>query len=210
MCQESTAPEQLAFHRDMDANACVSKPHLTISRPHSRGILATLVCATAFSAAGCRLMQSDAQVSTADQQFMLTAASVGKAEIDLGKLASERGGSPEVREFGQKMVAEHTRINGELSQIADEKHVRLLQAMDPANRTLYDELGTMTGPAFDREYAIAQVHIHQMGNALYASEAQHGEDAQVRAFAARGVPIGENHLQHASHLLQGLPTSSAQ
>lgn len=39
MCQESTAPEQLAFHRDMDANACVSKPHLTISRRHGRGFL---------------------------------------------------------------------------------------------------------------------------------------------------------------------------
>lgn len=155
-------------------------------------------------------MQSNAQVSPTDQQFMLTAASVGKAEIDLGKLASEQGASPEVRAFGQKMVSEHTRINGELSQIADAKQVHLLEAMDPANRTLYDELKKMTGPAFDREYAIAQVHIHQMGNALYASEAQHGEDAQVKQFAARGVPIGNDHLQHASHLLQDLPKSSVQ
>ncbi|WP_250474111.1 DUF4142 domain-containing protein [Caballeronia sp. GAFFF1] len=206
MCQYLKGPAHPVFMRDMNAKVAASM----LSRLHSRAVLASLVCAAAFSSAGCRLMQSGAQVSPTDQQFMLTAASVGKAEIDLGKLASERGGSPAVREFGQKMVAEHTRINGELSQIADEKHVRLLQAMDPANRTLYDELGTMTGAAFDHEYAIAQVHIHQMGNALYASEAQHGEDAQVKAFAARGVPIGENHLQHASQLLQDLPISSAQ
>jgi putative membrane protein len=115
-----------------------------------------------------------------------------------------------VRALGQKMVAEHTRINGELTQIADAKQVRLSKAMDPANRTLYDEMEHMSGAAFDRQYAIAQLNIHRMGNALYMSEAQNGQDADVKAFAARGVAVGNDHLQHATRLLQGLPTSSAQ
>jgi putative membrane protein len=151
---------------------------------------------------GCRLMQSGAQVSSNDQQFMLTAASVGTAEIDLGKLASQRGADPKVRAFGEHMVAEHTRINDELTGIAHQKDVRLLMAMDQANRTLCDELKALSGPEFDREYAIAQVHIHRMGNALYGSEATDGEDTDVKAFAARGVPIGQNHLLHAERLLQ--------
>ncbi|MDR5741122.1 MULTISPECIES: DUF4142 domain-containing protein [unclassified Caballeronia] len=158
---------------------------------------------------GCRLMQSGAQVSSSDQQFMLTAASVGKAEIELGKLAMERGSSANVRAFGSKMVAEHTRVNGELSQIADAKHVRLLQATDPANHTLYSELSNMSGAEFDREYAISQLHIHRMGNALYASEASDGEDADLKAFASRGVPIGTDHLQHALHLMQSLSSGAS-
>jgi len=178
--------------------------------PRMPRMLAALLCATALATTGCRLMQSGSQVSPTDQQFMLTAASVSTAEIDLGKLASERGSSAEVRAFGQKMVAEHTRVNAELTQIADQKHVRLLKAMDPANRTLYDELEHMSGATFDHQYAISQLHIHQMGNALYASEAQSGQDADVKAFAARGVTIGNDHLQHATHLLQDLPMSSVQ
>ncbi|MEZ2354800.1 DUF4142 domain-containing protein [Caballeronia sp. RCC_10] len=172
-------------------------------------LLAAFACAGALAVSGCRVMQSGAQVSSTDQQFMLTAASVGKAEIDLGKLAAERGSSPEVRAFGERMVAEHTRINGELSQIAEAKHVRLLQAMDPANHTVYSELSAMSGADFDREYSIAQLHIHRMGNALYASEASDGEDAEVKAFAARGVPIGMNHLQHATHLVQVLSATTS-
>jgi putative membrane protein len=168
------------------------------------------VCAGALAMSGCRLMQMDAQVAPSDQQFMLTAASVGTAEVDLGKLAAERGGSADVRAFGQHMVEQHTRINAELTALADEKKVRLLKAMDPANRTLYDELSHMSGAAFDRQYVIAQVHIHTMGNALYQSEAQNGEDPGVKAFAARGVPIGVNHLQHATDLLRTLPSTSAE
>ncbi|WOD14025.1 DUF4142 domain-containing protein [Paraburkholderia kirstenboschensis] len=178
------------------------------SRIHQ--LVPMLVFAGALATGGCRLMQSEADVTPSDQQFMLTAASVGTSEIELGKLASERGASADVRSFGQRMVAEHTRINAELSELADRKKVRLLKSMDPASRTLYDELAHMSGAAFDREYAVAQVHIHMMGNGLYKSEAQSGEDPDVKAFAERGVPVGTNHLQHAAQLLHGLRKASSQ
>ena len=170
--------------------------------------LAALLVASTLATTGCSMMQAGAEVSPTDQQFMLTAASVGTAEIDLGRLAVKQGGSAEVRAFGQSMVEQHTRINGELSQLAEQKHVRLLKAMDPANHTLYDELSHLSGAQFDREYAISQLHIHRMGNALYASEAAQGEDADVKAFAARGVPIGKDHLQHAAELSRAVGLSS--
>ncbi|AXF10475.1 hypothetical protein CUJ91_21130 [Paraburkholderia graminis] len=181
----------------------------TSRHAQQRWLFAALCCATMLAAAGCRLMQSGAEVTPTDQQFMLTAASVGTAEIDLGQLAATRGSSPEVRSFGEHMVAEHTRINAELTQLADTKHVRLLKAMDPANHTLYSELSHMSGAQFDREYVISQLHIHRMGNSLYASEAAQGEDPDVKAFAARGVPVGKEHLQHAAELAQALGVSSS-
>lgn len=195
----------------IDSNASGScKAHIDWTMWGTRGrLFAALLCATALATAGCRLMQSSAQVTPTDQQFMLTAASVGTAEVDLGKLAATRGSSPEVRSFGERMVADHTRINAELTQLADTKHVHLLKAMDPANHTLYSELSNMSGPQFDREYVISQLHIHRMGNSLYASEAAQGEDADVKAFAAQGVPIGKEHLQHAVELAQMLSVPSA-
>ncbi|MBT2792948.1 DUF4142 domain-containing protein [Paraburkholderia strydomiana] len=174
--------------------------------PRSR-LFAALCFSAALATTGCRLLQSGAEVSPTDQQFMLTAASVGTAEVDLGQLAATRGSSPEVRAFGEHMVIEHTRINAELTRLAEAKHVRLLKAMDPANHTLYSELSHLSGPRFDREYAISQLHIHRMGNSLYASEAAQGEDADVKAFAARGVLVGQDHLQHAVELAKALPVA---
>lgn len=173
----------------------------------SRPGVGWLACGSALAiaalavAAGCAWLQSDAQVSPVDQQFMLTAASVGTAEVDLGELAARRATDPAVRVLGQHLVDEHTRINAQLGEVAQAKRVKLLKAMDPANRTLYDELSRVSGPVFDREYLLAQINIHRMGNALYQSEADAGEDADVRSFAQRNLPAGAAHLRAAQALL---------
>src|SRR5947209_8753678 len=42
-----------------------------------------------------------------DKQFLMKATEGGMAEVQLGTLATQKGG-PEVKEFGQKMVDDHT------------------------------------------------------------------------------------------------------
>lgn len=149
---------------------------------------------------GCAMIQHRAEVSPVDQQFMLLAASVGIAEADLGKLAMERGSTDAVRAYGEHMVHDHSRVNEELFQLADRKNVVLLKAMDPADHTLYSELKKLSGPEFDRQYMLAQLNIHRMGNALYASEAENGQDSDVRDFASRNTPVGIEHLKRARTL----------
>jgi putative membrane protein len=164
-------------------------------------VAAVGVGAAGLIAAGCSFLQSSAEVTPVDQQFMLTAASVGTAEVDMAELAERQGGDPAVKAYGHRLAQEHTRINEELSQLAERKHVNLIHAMDPADRTLYEELTHLSGSLFDREYLRAQVNIHRMGNGLYESEAQAGEDADVKAFAAKNAPVGAEHLQRAETLL---------
>jgi putative membrane protein len=166
--------------------------------------LSSIAAATAMTVtiSSCALVQSRAEVSPIDQQFMLTAASVGEAEIELGKLAVRQSDDAAVRQYGQHMIGEHTRINGELTTLAKAKNVVLLKAMDPANHTLYSELSKLSGPAFDRQYLLAQLHIHHTGNGLYGSEADNGLDPDVRKFAAVGVPIGVAHLRRAEAILK--------
>ena len=156
---------------------------------------------TAVIAAGCSFLQTSAEVTPVDQQFMLTAASVGTAEVDMAELAARQGGDPAVKAYGERLAREHTRINDELSELAERKHVKLIKAMDPANRTLYEELTHLNGAMFDREYLLAQINIHRMANSLYESEAQAGEDDDVKAFAAKNAPAGVEHLQLARALL---------
>jgi len=53
-----------------------------------------------------------ARGSDSDRQFLLHAASSGMAEVQLGQLAAERAASAEVKQFGQRMVDDHTKANG--------------------------------------------------------------------------------------------------
>src|SRR5579863_9201352 len=61
----------------------------------------------------------------ADEKFVRGAAEGGMAEIELGKLAQERGQSEEVKKFGQRMVEDHTKANEELKQIATREKINL-------------------------------------------------------------------------------------
>src|SRR5258707_15546610 len=50
-----------------------------------------------------------------DKMFLRKAAQGGLAEVQLGHLAVQKAGSQEVKDFGQKMVADHTALNNEMA-----------------------------------------------------------------------------------------------
>src|SRR5262245_20070836 len=81
--------------------------------------LCLAVCSLALSVGV--LAQSSATEPTAlttqDQRFVRSAVAEGMLEIELGRLAVQRGGS-EVKRFGERMVQEHGRLNAELQRIA--------------------------------------------------------------------------------------------
>src|SRR5437762_12903720 len=56
--------------------------------------------------------------SPQDQAFVNEAARGGKMEVELGQLAERKGSSPDVKEFGARMVKDHTRLNNELGSVA--------------------------------------------------------------------------------------------
>lgn len=42
-------------------------------------------------------------------------------EVAMGKLASERGQSADVKKFGERMVTDHSKANEDLTSIAEKK-----------------------------------------------------------------------------------------
>src|SRR5438309_2156957 len=48
-----------------------------------------------------------------DQTFVMKAAKGGMAEVELGKLAAQKGSSDQVKKFGQRMVDDHGKANDE-------------------------------------------------------------------------------------------------
>jgi len=127
-----------------------------------------------------------AALSAKDKSFMKDAAKGGMMEVDMGKMAQEKGKSPEVKKIGSRMVADHSKANAELMGIAKKKGVDLskekakMEKMDDAN--------------FDKQYIDMMVKDHEKDLAAFQAEAKDGSDAEVKAFASKTSEVIKKHL----------------
>src|SRR3954469_24344004 len=64
-------------------------------------------------------------VPATDKKFIRQAAEGGMAEVELGRLATEKASSEDVKKFGERMVNDQSKANDELKQIASSKGVDL-------------------------------------------------------------------------------------
>jgi len=141
--------------------------------------------------------QAVAAGSTEDRTFAQKAAAGGLAEVALGQLAQQNASSPEIKQFGQRMVADHTQANQELQRIAQTESLTLPTAPESKDQALQKRLSGLNGAAFDAAYTQNMVKDHQADIAEFQREAQSGKDPALRAFAQKTLPILQEHLQMA-------------
>ena len=70
-------------------------------------------------------MQSNTSLSSSDRKFIMEAAHGGMMEVELGRMAVEKASSPDVKQFGQRMVDDHSKANEELMQLASQKGITI-------------------------------------------------------------------------------------
>jgi putative membrane protein len=132
---------------------------------------------------------------TAAHKFAMAAAMGGMMEVEAGRLAAEKGASDEVRQFGQRMVDDHTKANEELMQLASSKGMTLPTAPDPKHASEVQKLSALSGEKFDREYVKMMVKDHKKDVGEFQKAASRGSDPDLKAFAARTLPTLQEHLQ---------------
>lgn len=143
---------------------------------------------------------SPQQPNTADRTFVQMAAMGGAAEVALGRLAVQRGANPAVREFGERMVADHSRADERLGGLARGDGVALPKGPDAEHRAMLEQLQQAQGAAFDRAYIHGQIVDHQLTAQLLEYEIGSGQDMRLKAFASEALPQVMQHLQMAQGL----------
>jgi putative membrane protein len=154
---------------------------------------------------------SAAEPAKGDREFMHEAASGGMMEVELGKYASRHAASDRVKQFGQRMVDDHSKANDELKQVAEKKDMKLPAEMNKEQRATTDRLMKMTGADFDRAYMKTMVEDHEHDVAKFRTESQSAQDPDVKSFAAKTLPTLEHHLEMAKEVSArtGTATSGA-
>jgi putative membrane protein len=140
---------------------------------------------------------SAAQLSAQDEQFVRQAAQGGMEEVQAGRMAQQQGGSQDVKQMGQVMVADHTLANNQLKQIARQQGFSLPQTLDQEQQQDVQQLRKLRGTDFDKQFANQEVQDHTKMIRLFQNEAQNTQDQALRNFAQTNLPVLQKHLQMA-------------
>jgi putative membrane protein len=176
------------------------------------GFVAVALSAAPAWAGGGRPDQSknDPSMSkhaTSDETFVKKAAEGGMAEVELGKLAADKATSNDVKQFGQKMVEDHSKANDQLKSLAQAKNITLPADLNAKDKALSDRLSKLSGPAFDRAYMRAMVSDHTKDVNEFRTEAKAGADSDVKSWASNTLPTLETHLKMAQDANRAVGTS---
>ena len=135
-----------------------------------------------------------------DHAFMTKAAQGGMAEVELGQLAEQNAQSQDVKDFGKKMVDDHTKANDQLKQVASQEGVTLPTDLDAKDKATKDRLSKLHGEAFDRAYMKDMVTDHKKDVSEFKHESDAGTDPQVKQFATQTLPTLQDHLKMAEEI----------
>ena len=153
---------------------------------------------------GCALMAALPVVNAAgkdqspeDQAFVNEAARGGKMEVELGKLAERKSSSPEIKEFGARMVKDHTRLNKELGSAATSIGLSVPTDLSEDQKAEYAKLSKLTGKDFDKEYIDLMVKDHTDDLAAFQKAESSAQDPKLKKAISGAIPVIQEHLNMA-------------
>lgn len=144
-------------------------------------------------------MPSNSMLKHGDRSFVEKAAKSNLEEIAISRVAAERATNPQVRDFAQMMVSDHTGASSELMSLASTKGLTL-----PTKDIDVDKWQNRSAKSFDEEYMEKMVSDHKDTVDLFEKEAKKGDDAELTAFANRTLPTLQAHLTKAQDIRKSL------
>jgi putative membrane protein len=173
-------------------------------------VAAAVAAFLAFSHSGYaqdKAAKAKAKLSGPDQQALTRLVQGDRAEIAAGKLALKKGTSPEVKQFGEHMVSEHTRMLQKGAALAKAKGVKAPAGPDAKQQAALKKLEKLSGDAFDREFAAQMMKDHEAMLAVAAKAADGARDGDLKNHASQGRSAIMIHLEKARALQAALGAS---
>jgi len=126
--------------------------------------------------------------------FAVAAANGGMMEVELGKVAQEKGVNPRVKDFGGMMVKDHSAANDNLKTVAGMLNITLPDSVSDDTRKEIDKLKKKKGRDFDKAYVDMMLDDHKKDIAEFRKCADNCSDSSIKSFASTTLPTLEKHL----------------
>jgi len=153
---------------------------------------------------------SPVALTTTEKEFMANAARGGMLEVQLGNLAVQKASSNDVKQFAERMAADHSQLGQKLQQLASNLGVSLPQDLKPEQQNVVSRLEKLSGKAFDREFMKEMVSDHTKDVSEFERAASQSTNADIKQFASEALPTLRDHLKMAREIAAGKPGAKTQ
>jgi putative membrane protein len=137
---------------------------------------------------------ASAAATPADRAFVAKVSQGGAFEVQAGRLADQKGSTPDIRDFGAMEAHDHAPVGDKLKAVAGHEGISFGSDLNADFAGKLAELESLSGPAFDTAYMDQTAAIHAADGAAFAEEAKEGGSVDFRAFAAETHKIVQRHI----------------
>lgn len=140
-------------------------------------------------------MAAAGQPSMSDKMFVRKAMEGGMAEVQLGQLTLQKSNNDQVKQFAQRMIDDHTKLNDQMKPVAQQLGVSAPNQVSKKDRNTMAKLQALSGSAYDHAYIRDMVKDHKQDLSDFQNEASSGQDPMVKDAATQGSQVISQHLQ---------------
>lgn len=141
-----------------------------------------------------------------DAQIAGIVVAANNVDIDAGELARASAKDPKVKDFGQRMVTDHSGVNKQAGALV--KKLGLAPEESDTSKALKDggaaniaKLKGLKGSAFDKAYVDHEVTYHQtVLDAIDKTLLPNARNAELKGLLEQVRPAIDAHLQHAKQI----------
>lgn len=155
-----------------------------------------------YPGAGPAGTQGSMSQSYADQSFVTQTLSNSAAESQMSQLAAQKSPSPDVKQYGQKMVQIHSQLSQQLQPVAQMLGVKGDQKPSKKDKKTIEQLKTLNGSAFDQTYIKAMVKDQKHDVKSFKDEQTAAQSPTIKKAAQMDEPVLSQHLQILEQLAQ--------
>jgi putative membrane protein len=163
--------------------------------------LAGALAASGAMAENSGMKNGTAQTKATDKaskSFIKDAIEGDIAEVDVGKLARDKGQSQGVKDFAAMLIKDHSEHKAKAEEVASQIGVKPPTGSSMTEKATYAKLKLLSGASFDTAFAKATVKDHQQDIKEFQKESTKSDP--VGKLAQETLPVLHKHLEAAQQL----------
>ena len=144
-----------------------------------------------------------------DKAFVKKALEGSMAEVQMGQLALQKSNDDQVKQFAQRMVDDHGKMQEQLKPAAEQMGVKVPDGPSKGQMKSMEKMKALSGDAFDQAYIKDMVKDHKGDDSDFKMEAQSTQNPQLKQLVMQGDQTIQSHLQQIEQIAKSKGTQKA-